>query len=164
MENFPQRLEKTIAQSGLSRGDFAKRSRVGESALAKWLSGKLTPKSEQLYALARAGNVTMEWLLSGAGPKTPPDASGELTRALAKASDLMGKTDEEKQAWFEGVMDHKTALLNEILDLRDEVRRLENIIAKARSALSGGTEEKAQESRHPKSKRGKRKQPTPPKP
>lgn len=76
----------------------------------------------------------------------------------------MGKTDEEKQAWFEGVMDHKTALLNEILDLRDEVRRLENIIAKARSALSGGTEEKAQESRHPKSKRGKRKQPTPPKP
>ena len=57
--------------SGCSRPEFAARAGVGTSALAKWLSGKLMPKSEQLHNLAKVGAVSMEWLLTGEGQKDP---------------------------------------------------------------------------------------------
>jgi transcriptional regulator with XRE-family HTH domain len=69
METFPERLAQSIAWSGLSRPEFAARAGVGTSALAKWLSGKLTPKSDQLYGLSKASGVSMEWLLTGTGPR-----------------------------------------------------------------------------------------------
>jgi transcriptional regulator with XRE-family HTH domain len=70
MDTFPARLAAIIDNSGLGRPEFAARVGVGTSALAKWLSGKLTPKSDQLLSLAIAGGVSMEWLLTGKGPKS----------------------------------------------------------------------------------------------
>lgn len=71
METFSQRLAKAIELSGYSRPEFAARAGVGTSALAKWLSGKLMPKSEQLHNLAKVGAVSMEWLLTGEGRRDP---------------------------------------------------------------------------------------------
>ena len=69
METFPERLAFSIEETGLGRPEFAARAGVGTSALAKWLSGKITPKSDQLYCLAKTAGVSMEWLLTGKGPK-----------------------------------------------------------------------------------------------
>jgi transcriptional regulator with XRE-family HTH domain len=70
METFSQRLTKAIERSGLTRPEFAAKTGVGTSALAKWLAGKLVPKSEQLLSLANTSGVTMEWLLTGQGMAT----------------------------------------------------------------------------------------------
>lgn len=78
METFFHRLEKAIKRSGLSRPEFAARAGVGTSALAKWLSGKLTPKSEQLLNLAKAADVSMEWLLTGDTDEKPLSMDGRL--------------------------------------------------------------------------------------
>lgn len=62
---FSERLASLIEDSGLSRLRFAARIGVGTSCLAKWLNGKLLPKSMQLLALAKATGKTMEWCLTG---------------------------------------------------------------------------------------------------
>jgi transcriptional regulator with XRE-family HTH domain len=71
METFATRLAQAIEHSGLTRPEFAARSGVGTSALAKWLASKLMPKSEQLLALARTAGVSMEWLLTGDAAANP---------------------------------------------------------------------------------------------
>lgn len=65
MEIFSDRLKIAIKKAGYSRSEFAEKSGVGTSVLTKWLSGKLTPKSNQLLRLARVADVSMEWLLTG---------------------------------------------------------------------------------------------------
>ena len=79
---FSSRLAESIKRSGLSRPEFAARAGVGTSALTKWLSGKLTPKSEQLLNLANTANVTMEWLLIG-------DAEGVIRSKEARLDAYM---------------------------------------------------------------------------
>lgn len=92
METFAKRLAQAIERSGLSRPVFAARAGVGTSALAKWLAGKLTPKSDQLLSLAQVAGTTMEWLLTGNGAVGPagaaPSDSGTLKHVQAEVSRL----------------------------------------------------------------------------
>jgi transcriptional regulator with XRE-family HTH domain len=101
METFSDRLTSVIENSGLSRPEFAKRSEVGTSALAKWLAGKLTPKSDQLMRLAKTGGVAMEWLLTGSDAAAVSHTGGRppiYNPGMSARSSIIKSTDLEREA------------------------------------------------------------------
>ncbi len=62
---FRLRLGELVARSGLSKSAFAERVGVDRTALSQLLSDKDSrlPRAETLVAIARAGEVSLDWLL-----------------------------------------------------------------------------------------------------
>jgi hypothetical protein len=60
------RLRDMLGQESVTA--FGRRCGIGEATLRKYFSGTL-PNSENLVAMADAGNVSIEWLAAGRGPK-----------------------------------------------------------------------------------------------
>ena len=60
---FSERL-KSIVPAGSGR-EFAKRAGIGYSTVHNYLQGVSSPTLENLVSLARAGNVSVEWLATG---------------------------------------------------------------------------------------------------
>jgi len=60
---FSERL-KSIVPAGSGR-DFAKRAGIGYSTVHNYLQGVSSPTLENLVSLAKAGNVSVEWLATG---------------------------------------------------------------------------------------------------
>ena len=63
--DFIQRLKKTIG--GKSVRSFAEKCKISDTALRQYLSGKSEPTRLPLIAIARAGSVNIEWLVTGDG-------------------------------------------------------------------------------------------------
>lgn len=53
-----------------SKNSFARRADLPESLLRKYLGGAM-PSTDRLVRMASAGGVTIEWLATGRGPRTP---------------------------------------------------------------------------------------------
>lgn len=117
MENFSARLSRQMDSAGIDRRALSERTGCGHSAIAKWLKGSLTPKSEQLLGISRALGVTMEWLLTGEGPKTLGDAHGAVLRRVASEA-----TSQEN---FDQRLAEITPLVDEINTLRESLRKIE---------------------------------------
>lgn len=62
---FRRRLEELITRSSVSKSEFATRIGVDRSALSQLLSGKdaRLPRAETLVSIARAQQVSLDWLL-----------------------------------------------------------------------------------------------------
>lgn len=117
MENFSIRLSRQMDFAGVDRRELSERTGCGHSAIAKWLKGSLTPKSEQLLGISRALGVTMEWLLTGEGPKTLGDAHGAVLKRVASEA-----TNQED---FDQRLAEITPLVDEINTLRESLRKIE---------------------------------------
>lgn len=63
VNHFSERL-KTVVPSGSGRA-FAKKAGIGYSTVHNYLSGVSSPTLENLVALARAADVSVEWLATG---------------------------------------------------------------------------------------------------
>lgn len=74
---FSERL-KSIVPSGSGR-DFAKKAGIGYSTVHNYLQAVSSPTLENLVLLAKAGDVSVEWLATGK----------ELTKAVS--TDQTGK-------------------------------------------------------------------------
>ena len=77
------RIREIMQRRGLSQKELAAYLKVSQPAVSLYLQGR-TPPAEVLYRLARLGNTTMEWLLTGtpAHPSSttvqePPAVYGE---------------------------------------------------------------------------------------
>ena len=57
------RLRQAIELRGLRAVDLVELTGIPKNTLSYYLSGKTEPKADRLYALARALNVSEEWLL-----------------------------------------------------------------------------------------------------
>ncbi len=68
---FPERLKEVIGLQSLR--SFSRTAGVSEGSLRQYLAGKHEPTRPALVGLARAGGVLVEWLATGAGPKTDQD-------------------------------------------------------------------------------------------
>lgn len=71
VEQFSERL-KSIVPSGSGR-DFAKKAGIGYSTVHNYLQAVSSPTLENLVLLAKAGDVSVEWLATGK----------ELTKAIS---------------------------------------------------------------------------------
>ncbi|MDD2883287.1 MAG: helix-turn-helix transcriptional regulator [Rhodoferax sp.] len=67
------RLRDMLGQESVTA--FGRRCGIGEATLRKYFSGTL-PNSENLVAMADAGNVNIEWLAAGRGPKMRGASAG----------------------------------------------------------------------------------------
>src|ERR1700752_2397754 len=67
--DFRQRLEELIVEFG-SRYALSKASRIAISTLQAYEAGS-KPGLDALVSLARTGNVSLDWLLTGKGEKRP---------------------------------------------------------------------------------------------
>jgi len=102
LEQFPERLSEAINERSLST--FARTADVSETVLRKYLDGKSTPNLERLLGIAKAANVTVQWLVTGSGPKHPgtvdPDAfDDESPMARFKRSETAFKAVLEAVGW-----------------------------------------------------------------
>jgi len=68
---FPERLAQVIGSSSV-RG-FARRAEVSDTFLRQCLSGRTEPTRTKLIAIARAGEVSVEWLATGTTSVTTAD-------------------------------------------------------------------------------------------
>ena len=69
--DFSQRLYDLRKQSGLSQEGLADLLGVTRQAVQKWESGTSRPDMDNLAALARYFNVTLDYLVTGEQPATP---------------------------------------------------------------------------------------------
>lgn len=85
-----------MKERGMTQVDLARETGVSQAAVSNWLNGSV-PKGDQLLILTKAFGVTMDWLLTGKGPKSLGIAyfrKGLLLMAVTMAS-FSDKTNPE---------------------------------------------------------------------
>lgn len=60
---FVERLRRAMELQGLRQVDLAKRTGLSKATISQYLSAKCMPKSDRIYLLANALNVSPEYLL-----------------------------------------------------------------------------------------------------
>jgi transcriptional regulator with XRE-family HTH domain len=67
--NFSGRFSRLIKESDLTQKELAAAIGVAESAIVNYKRGRV-PKAEELLKIAQHFGVTVDWLLTGKGPRT----------------------------------------------------------------------------------------------
>lgn len=83
-DGFVARLEEVIGDKSVS--SFSRRSQIGESVIRGYLTLGKRPRLDHLVSLADAGNVLVDWLATGRGPKTRADLKALQEAALRAAA------------------------------------------------------------------------------
>lgn len=65
IKEFSERLKNVITSLGTTGREFATRAGIGYSTLHNYLHAASSPTLENLVLLAKAGNVSVEWLATG---------------------------------------------------------------------------------------------------
>jgi hypothetical protein len=56
---------------------FAPKLRVSDTTYRKWVRMESEPTRSDLVNIANLGNVKLDWLINGSGPKRPGDPAGD---------------------------------------------------------------------------------------
>lgn len=64
-KEFSERLKHVIAVLGTTGREFSTRAGIGYSTVHNYLHGSSSPTLDNLVLLAKAGNVSIEWLATG---------------------------------------------------------------------------------------------------
>ena len=71
MENeFQYRLQKVIAERGITASELSRLSGVGKSDISNYINGKYLAKADKVILLANALGVDPGWLMTGEEPTT----------------------------------------------------------------------------------------------
>jgi transcriptional regulator with XRE-family HTH domain len=85
---FGDRMAAAREAVGLSQGKLAQRLGVRSATIAAWEADRSEPRANRLQMLAGMLNVSMVWLMTGAGegvrPPGPEDRDAELTLMLGE--------------------------------------------------------------------------------
>ena len=107
---FRERLRRLLERSGLNHSAFAASIGIDRSALSQLLSSGAVrlPRAETLLAIARAHEVSLDWLL---GQSQDEGVTGELRPTLASLLDFMSANVESRpvQEPQEDVKDESTS-------------------------------------------------------
>jgi transcriptional regulator with XRE-family HTH domain len=60
---FSERLYDEMIENNMKQADLCRVTGIGKSAMSQYLSSSFIPKNDKIYLLAKALNVTPEWLL-----------------------------------------------------------------------------------------------------
>lgn len=60
---------------------FARSADIDDKSLRQYIAGKTDPSRSALLGIARAGNVTLQWLATGEGPMRPEELQAAEERA-----------------------------------------------------------------------------------
>jgi len=101
LPRFQQRLRQVLARSDMSQTDFARASGLDRSTLSQLLAAGADrlPRVESIAAIARIGNVSLDWLL-GLSQSEKPDG-GMVAESLQIERDAPSPLDERLLGWLE---------------------------------------------------------------
>ena len=60
---YSKRMKLMIENLGITQKDFSEMTGITEAAICRYLQGKRIPNAGTLIAIARATNVSIDWLL-----------------------------------------------------------------------------------------------------
>ena len=98
---FSLRLTEMCRDKGYENGQplyrmLAKRFGQGPKGVQKWFMGRSWPRNPTLMALAEWGDVTIDWLMSGRGPKNYRDLYA--SEPIARVATMMLAMEPEQQS------------------------------------------------------------------
>ena len=73
-ETTSVRLKKALDIRNMKQIDLSIKTGIGKSAISQYLSGKVIPKQDKLYLIAKALNVQESWLM---GHNVPMELSND---------------------------------------------------------------------------------------
>lgn len=86
LEGFSQRLKEILADQGLPQWGrqrfLSKQFNVAHPSAKRWLDGIGFPETAKLAAIAEWSNTSVDWLLTGRGPKHPIDINNPELLAI----------------------------------------------------------------------------------
>lgn len=62
---FKDRLYMIMQQNNIRQKDLASKTGIPKSVLSQYMSGICIPKTQRIFALSKALNVSAEWLFFG---------------------------------------------------------------------------------------------------
>ena len=68
-----KRIEIKLAESGLSKAEFYKRSGISSASFSQWNTGKFNPSTTKIRKAAEVLNVSFEYLYYGSEEKNPDE-------------------------------------------------------------------------------------------
>jgi transcriptional regulator with XRE-family HTH domain len=107
---FPARLRYVRETLGLTRAGFARKLRVTRNSVSRYELGRQVPTAAVLVRIARAGGVSLDWLLAGDDPGAPRRARPDEWAATVAALRRVWKDPTQRaavraalEAWARGV-------------------------------------------------------------
>ena len=92
-EQFSARFTEALGSSGLRQKDLAEHTNIREQTLSRYKTGERIPDTYELYRIAIALGVSIDWLLginsptdSSTSPLAPTAREAKLTEKLAIAT------------------------------------------------------------------------------
>lgn len=70
MESISSRIQQAMDIRGLKQTDLVERTKISKGSLSSYVSGRYAPKQTNIYLLAKALNVNVEWLMGADVPMT----------------------------------------------------------------------------------------------
>ncbi len=83
-----RRIRQIMQQRGMSQKELAEFLNVSQPAVSLYLQGRIPP-AEVLYRLARLGNTSMEWILTGFDPRETSETVREPTAPYGEQEILL---------------------------------------------------------------------------
>lgn len=71
MEKLTDRIRWAMKARGLNQKTLALRVRVNVNTVTRWMNREYVPKTEVLFNIAKALNVSMDWLVDDDAPDDP---------------------------------------------------------------------------------------------
>jgi transcriptional regulator with XRE-family HTH domain len=123
---FRERLLTVMSRSGLGQSAFAGRVGIDRSTLSQILSpaNDRLPRLESVAAIARVGQVSLDWLLGLREVEVPEP--GLLTESLSIERDVISPADERLIRWLEEAAGYK---IRHVPSSFPDVLKTEDVIA-----------------------------------
>ena len=91
MENISSRIQQAMDIRGLKQTDLVERTKISKGSLSSYVSGRYAPKQNNIYLLAKALNVNVEWLMGADIPMTYFKEAGSSEHNSAVRIPVLGR-------------------------------------------------------------------------
>lgn len=100
------------------QSELAKVFKVSQKGARKWLEAESFPRWEHVIRITEWAGVTVEWLMSGRGPKTIDQLYP--TRAIAHVAEIMQAMEPQQQYLVARLADQVAQPENAAVDTKDQ--------------------------------------------
>ncbi|WP_427112962.1 helix-turn-helix domain-containing protein [Megasphaera sueciensis] len=126
-----KRLKEALDMRGLKQTDLAQLTGLPKSAISQYISGKIEPKQDKLYILAKTLNVDVLWLMGIDSSTNKQDGCSDKTlyyndpevAALAEAL----RTNPNGRILFDASKNLKKEDIQFIVNMINELKKKEGI-------------------------------------
>lgn len=109
MNDFGERLKKTMKETGYTQVKVTEELELSKNAITNYVKGRI-PDATILYRLSRLLGVSMEWLLTGINfenTKKNIDISNEITSEELRIIELFRQLSDREKIKIEGIIENK---------------------------------------------------------